>query len=270
MANEIIIGKYTLESLTTGMYSDPKIIYREYIQNSVDSLDEALNLGYESSFDLKINIIIEQEANRITIYDNGTGIRASQAFKILTDIGNSKKKHTNNRGFRGIGRLGGLSYCKVLTFTTSFKGESKKTIVSFDCKRLKELLIPGQFDDLDLQQVINDVTTNTNEKEDVNEHYFRVDMEGVDVLTDLLSIQKIESYIKQVAPLPYDKKFKYSTEIKKVLKNYNMSWNEYSIFIGDCTQNLCGTLPVCTKGAKGKYHVHGKCGYSRKSGYDPT
>ena len=38
------IGKYTLESLTTGMYSDPKIVYREYIQNSVDSLEEAVIL----------------------------------------------------------------------------------------------------------------------------------------------------------------------------------------------------------------------------------
>lgn len=33
MADVIQVGKYTLESLTTGMYSDPKIIYREYIQN---------------------------------------------------------------------------------------------------------------------------------------------------------------------------------------------------------------------------------------------
>lgn len=32
MAENIQVGKYTLESLTTGMYSDPKIIYREYIQ----------------------------------------------------------------------------------------------------------------------------------------------------------------------------------------------------------------------------------------------
>ena len=40
----IEIGKYTLESLTTGMYSEPKIIYREYIQNSVDSLEHAVTV----------------------------------------------------------------------------------------------------------------------------------------------------------------------------------------------------------------------------------
>ena len=46
MQSEIKIGKYTLESLTTGMYTDPKIIYREYIQNSVDAIEEAINNGY--------------------------------------------------------------------------------------------------------------------------------------------------------------------------------------------------------------------------------
>lgn len=47
MAEEINveIGKYTLESLTIGMYSDSKIIYREYIQNSVDSLEEAYQVN---------------------------------------------------------------------------------------------------------------------------------------------------------------------------------------------------------------------------------
>ena len=46
MANENVqVGKYTLESLTTGMYSDPKIVYREYIQNSVDSLENAVENG---------------------------------------------------------------------------------------------------------------------------------------------------------------------------------------------------------------------------------
>ena len=41
----IIIGKHTLESLTSGMYSDPFVIYREYIQNSADSIDEAIETG---------------------------------------------------------------------------------------------------------------------------------------------------------------------------------------------------------------------------------
>ena len=42
---EIEIGKFTLESLTTGMYNNPEIVYREYIQNAVDSFDNAISFG---------------------------------------------------------------------------------------------------------------------------------------------------------------------------------------------------------------------------------
>lgn len=42
---DISIGKYTLESLTSGMYLDPLSLYKEYIQNAVDSLDEAIEAG---------------------------------------------------------------------------------------------------------------------------------------------------------------------------------------------------------------------------------
>ena len=42
---DIKIGKFTLETLTTGMYDSPKDIYREYIQNAVDSIDNAIAEG---------------------------------------------------------------------------------------------------------------------------------------------------------------------------------------------------------------------------------
>ena len=37
-----MVGKNVLESLTTGMYSDSRIIFREYIQNSTDAIDNAI------------------------------------------------------------------------------------------------------------------------------------------------------------------------------------------------------------------------------------
>ena len=40
---EIEIGKLTLESLTTGMYNNPEIVDREYIQNDVDSFDKEVS-----------------------------------------------------------------------------------------------------------------------------------------------------------------------------------------------------------------------------------
>ena len=43
--SEIIIGKHTLESLTSGMYADPYVVFREYIQNSTDAIDSAYKEG---------------------------------------------------------------------------------------------------------------------------------------------------------------------------------------------------------------------------------
>jgi hypothetical protein len=39
--DNIIIGKFILDSLTTGMYDNPLCIFREYIQNSADAIDKA-------------------------------------------------------------------------------------------------------------------------------------------------------------------------------------------------------------------------------------
>ena len=46
------IGANILDSLTTGMYSDSKVIFREYIQNSCDSIDVAIQEGILSVSDL--------------------------------------------------------------------------------------------------------------------------------------------------------------------------------------------------------------------------
>ena len=68
------VGKFTLESLTTGMYSDPRIVYREYIQNSVDSIENAVAEGLMSNEDAYIKVFIDAENGCISIIDNGKGI----------------------------------------------------------------------------------------------------------------------------------------------------------------------------------------------------
>lgn len=160
MAEEIVqVGKYTLESLTTGMYSDPKIVYREYIQNSVDSLEHAVSLGMLEQQGMRIDIIVNADESYISIKDNGTGISAAEAAQTLMNVGSSKKRNANNRGFRGIGRLGGMSYCNTLVFTTSAENEKVKTVVSFDCKKLRHLLVPGEYEDMSLSAVLEEITT---------------------------------------------------------------------------------------------------------------
>jgi molecular chaperone HtpG len=232
MQSEIKIGKYTLESLTTGMYTDPKIIYREYIQNSVDAIEEAINNGYLKKSDAKIEIIIDQDKRKVTIYDNGSGVKSNEVYNTLTDIGNSKKKHSSNRGFRGIGRLGGLSYCDKLVFTTSYNGENIKSTIVFNCKRLRELLVPGEYDHYNLTRVIREVTSFYTEDEDEAEHYFIVEMDGIGEFSVLLDTERIESYVRQVGPVPYSKSFSLAINIKGVFEDYGLKISEFPIYIG--------------------------------------
>ena len=109
MKRELIIGKYTLESLTNGLYASPLDMYREYIQNAVDSFDEAIASGIEFPDKLFIDITVDPEKRSVVIRDNGIGVSSESLEETLLDIGNSQKSRTTSRGFRGIGRLAGLS-----------------------------------------------------------------------------------------------------------------------------------------------------------------
>lgn len=240
MANENVqVGKYTLESLTTGMYSDPKIVYREYIQNSVDSLENAVANNLLEPQGMRIDIIINHEESSISVRDNGMGIPCAEAKDTLMNVGNSKKRHSNNRGFRGIGRLGGMSYCDTLVFTTSAEQEPKKTVVSFDCKKLRNLLIPGQYEDMTLSDVLSEITTVTIEDEKPEKHYFLVEMQDVSGFSDLLDLDKAKSYISQVAPLPYQSRhFIYSSQLHGFLQEHGYDIEEFPIFVGENENDL--------------------------------
>lgn len=240
MAQEIVqVGKYTLESLTTGMYSDPKIVYREYIQNSVDSLEHAVSLGMLEQQGMRIDIIVNADESYISIKDNGTGISAAEAAQTLMNVGSSKKRNANNRGFRGIGRLGGMSYCNTLVFTTSAENEKVKTVVSFDCKKLRHLLVPGEYEDMSLSAVLEEITTIETFPEKEEKHYLCVEMVDVNGFSDLLDIDAARSYISQVAPLPYQSRhFIYTSQLKSYLSDNGYIVEEFPIFVGENESDL--------------------------------
>lgn len=240
MGDEVVqVGKYTLESLTTGMYSDPKIVYREYIQNSVDSLEHAVSLGMLEQQGMRIDIIVNADESYISFKDNGTGISAAEAAQTLMNVGSSKKRNANNRGFRGIGRLGGMSYCNTLVFTTSAENEKVKTVVSFDCKKLRHLLVPGEYEDMSLSAVLEEITTIETFPEKEEKHYLCVEMVDVNGFSDLLDIDAARSYISQVAPLPYQSRhFIYTAQLKSYLSDNGYIVEEFPIFVGENESDL--------------------------------
>ena len=138
------IGKTVLETLTSGMYDDARFVFREYIQNAADQIDEAFELGIlKEKSEGKIDIIIDYDNRKITIKDNATGVREKDVVRLLGDVANSQKDSTKRKGFRGIGRLGGLGYCDKLIFGSSYQGESIKSKMILNTKLMKKIPING-------------------------------------------------------------------------------------------------------------------------------
>jgi len=200
-----VVGKHTLESLTVGMYADNKIIFREYVQNATDAIDKAVAAGIIKKEDGCIDIAISTERREIRIRDNGIGIPTQDVYHTLGDIGKSEKSHIVNRGFRGIGRLGGLGYCEELQFITSYQGEDSKTITRWNAKELKRLLQPGNDEYKSIIELVDAVTKQSSLPEKPEQHYFEVVLAGIGEGHDnLLDVEVIKDYLSQVAPVPFN------------------------------------------------------------------
>jgi molecular chaperone HtpG len=230
MEENIRIGKTVIETLTQGMYEDARFIFREYVQNSVDAVDKAVEKNILKNRKAgEIFIEIDKENKRISFEDNGTGIKHKEVFSILGNIALSEKDRKKDKGFRGIGRLGGLGYCDNLIFETSFINEPIKTIMVWNAFELRQKLFDKNVKD-DASEIVKSVITIEKEKDDDNNHYFKVTLEGIDN-DELLEIENIKEYLSMVAPLEYPSQFHYKTVIYKYAKQNNLEIDEYKIFL---------------------------------------
>lgn len=227
---ETKIGKDVIESLTLGMYEDSRFIFREYIQNSADQIDKAVSDGiFTEITDGKIEIEIDPISGTISIFDNATGIESNKVQSILKNIAQSTKDRTKNKGFRGIGRLGGLAYCDQLSFETSFKGEESKSILIWDSQKLKAI-INNRASKEEATAVIDDVTEYQTDKEDRDAHYFSVTLKGVSNKA-LLDKEDVHQYLTMVAPVPYPKGFIFKQKIVEKAEELEFVIDEYPIFV---------------------------------------
>ncbi len=224
-----VIGKYVIENLTVGMYDDPLCIYREYIQNSADAIDQALIAGIIDRQDT--NIFIQTDATRkaITITDNGIGVAQTQVVAVLQNVAESDKEIGRERGFRGIGRLGGLAYCEKLIFETSSRGEATRSVMTWDAKELRRT-VGDRSQKEDAADVIDRVVQFTSATEEADAHYFRVMMTGVSNAV-LLDNAAVKDYLSMVAPLPFDSSFSFRKRIQEELNKDGLVVDEYTVYL---------------------------------------
>lgn len=214
--SEPIAGKFLLEILTKGMYAIPMHIYREYIQNCVDSIDKAIARGVLSASEAEIHIFIDDKERNIIIRDNGLGVPSEIAKIKLLSVGASDKDGITERGFRGIGRLGGLAYADEVQFITSAVGDTTKTIMICDCVKLQQLLKKTNNETSDIMETFKAISTFEEQPEEAEAHYFEVRLIGVPLESGLLNEEDVIRYLAETAPIDFDsQQFVQARKIRK-------------------------------------------------------
>jgi Histidine kinase-, DNA gyrase B-, and HSP90-like ATPase len=236
----VVVGKDVLELLSTSMYVDAMTIYREYVQNSADAIDEARDRGLLADRSVgKVDIAIDSASRVIRIQDNGTGIAWPEFAERLSNLGSSAKRGTAARGFRGVGRLAGLGYCQELIFRSRVDGESLISELRWDCRALKSALRSARHT-LPIAALIQDVVAVRRvPAERQPKRFFEVELGGVVRHRNdrLLSSVAVAEYLAQVAPVPFSPEFTFGEEIVAALRPH-VRLGDLDIRINDAEQPL--------------------------------
>ena len=213
MSNNPIVGGDILRLVTAGMYDNPLVLYREYLQNSADAI-ASRDDGSGS-----VNIQIDPLESRITILDDGTGLSPADAVRRLVPIGNSTKNPAVDRGLRGIGRLSALAFAEGVHFTTRTCASEPVTRVSWSSRPLRDPNLEG----VDAETAINTCTTvRSLPDDDWPDRFFQVTVDRVTrhAASTLLNRDAVRSYIGEVCPVPMAPSFPLAADIRDFLAIY--------------------------------------------------
>lgn len=233
------VSKDILELLSTAMYPDPLALYREYIQNAADAVEQAVGEGlFDGSQSPRIDVTIDVDKRSVRIRDNGVGVANSHFVEVLTAIGGSAKRGKKARGFRGVGRLAGLGFCQELVMRSKSAADSCVCQLLWDCRKLKQLLRDPNCPD-DLNAVARQVVTVSKTAQKDEDHFFEVELRNVVRFRNdlLLNEAEISAYLAQVAPVPFSPAFAYSEELNARLKE-EACLQTFLIVINDAEQPL--------------------------------
>lgn len=212
------IGEFLISVITGGLYIEPHLILREYIQNSHDAI-----AGWKDSTE-KGHIDIKIQYPNIHIIDNGPGMSRDELIASMSKIGISSKPFGAASGFMGIGKLAGLSMAKRVQIDSSKYGIPEKNRVAFNSGEMLQAI-----DERRLQGESNPITKTLKEhsrrninpmEESAEAHYTSVHL--LNINDDYWeAINKREEFLKKlglVAPVKQDPKFTHASVIEQLLE----------------------------------------------------
>ena len=213
MPNSPVLGGELLRLVTAGMYDNPLVLYREYLQNSADAI------AAQRSGPGCVRITIDPLRSRITILDHGPGLAPAKAAERLIDVGRSPKDPSVDRGFRGIGRLAALAFAEQLHFTTRTRVNDPPTRVSWNARALQALDLAR----VDARTAIQESTTTTQVfSGEWPERFFQVTIDRVNrhAASTLLNEDAVRSYLGDVCPVPMSTRFPLAAEVREFLTRH--------------------------------------------------
>ena len=231
----VYVGKDVLDLLTGSMYLDPLNIYREYVQNAADSIDEAREAGLAFPVGPQIAFEFNHQERSVRIRDCGVAIPAADFVRRLTTIGASGKRGKKQRGFRGVGRLSGLGYCQELIFRSRAEGETKVSELRWDGRVLRDKMRDPAFVG-GLADIVAAAATQTRLPGDgFPDRFFEVELRKVQRLRNdlLLNEAAIKEYLSQVAPVPFAPTFSHGEAIEAHLARAGVGRTVDIQFAGD-------------------------------------
>lgn len=207
------IGGEILPILTLGLYRDTLDALREYIQNSIDASAT------------EIELIIDPDT--VAVVDNGEGMNGTAARQALR-LGISEKNPTENIGFRGIGIYSAFNLCDLLEIFTKANDSKEGYYLRFDFRTVRTQLLAeqerrkkGVSSKLYLEKLLEDsVYVQPDSNRVVEDHGTKVVMSGIlsDAYSRLLDWEEVESYLRDVVPLPFNPDFRFAKQIERKFK----------------------------------------------------
>jgi hypothetical protein len=239
LESDIRVSKDIFELLSIAMYPDPLALFREYIQNAADAVEQGIREGiYSGRTSPRIDVVIDVDKRNIKIRDNGVGISNRDFAGILTALGGSAKRGTKARGFRGVGRLAGLGFCQELVMSSKSVSDSQVYQLTWDCKKLKQLLRDPECKE-DLNGVARQIVKLTHAPAKGDEHFFEVELRNVVRFRNdlLLNEAEVSSYLSQVAPVPFSPVFRFGEELNTQLMS-QAALQTFCIFINSAKEPI--------------------------------
>jgi len=206
---------FILEALTQGLYPNAFDVLREYVQNAYDAILKHLRLFHQQDYKIKLNIT----GNSIFISDNGIGMTLDQ-IKHYRMIGYSEKKLGEEAGFRGIGKIAGLSVAEKLIITSKARGETKRYTLSFDAQEMltEILILKAQGKNKPFDDLIFDHTSLESRDDDRDNHYTIVELHQIrDEFAALLDLSRVRDYVRATCPVPFNPQFAFADQINRWL-----------------------------------------------------